>query len=234
MISIFSTKTRNHFRAAKDLDGIETDDLEIDLVLKQHPPEVLPICGKRFVIWYPGIPKQCKNCYELDHIAKTCKNQSITWLEYIARLHQLGQFKDELFGSWIDTLKLHHPSYNNQVQANPQDLRNEIQYNRQGLQQHDLRRQIGPNPDSDNRTRIGYTNDHQNQRGSRGNRGRNRGRGRSNYRGNQHYQPDQYHQPEQYRQPDRYHQPEYQADQGYQQPRGRGRYQRRPYRGNYY
>lgn len=204
----------NLCRASKDLDGIETDDLEVDLILRQHPPEVLPIYGKRFVIWYPGIPKQCKKCYNLDHIAKTCTNPAIEWLDYVAGVHQLGTFKDELFGSWLDTLKLHHPKYNPAL-ANPQDLRQEIQFNRQGLQQNDLRRQIGNNPEWDARNTIGY----------RGNRGR--GRGRARYRGsNRGYNNHQG-----YNNPPAEYPDHYESNQGHRGHRGRGNHQRRPYRG---
>jgi len=208
-------------RASKDLDGIETDDLEVDLVLRQHPPEVLPIFGKRFVIWYPGIPKQCKKCYNLDHIAKNCTNPAIEWLDYVAGVHQLGTFKDELFGTWLDTLKLHHPKYNPAL-SNPQDLRQEIQFNRQGLQQNDLRRQIGNNPEWDARTTIGF-------RGNRRARGRTY---RGSHRGYNNPQTSRFQDNQEYYQPNESSQQP--QDNQYHQPhrhRGRGRYQRRPYRG---
>jgi len=123
-------------RLSVDEDGIETENQELDLKLKGHIPEILPIFGKRFNLWYPEIPKQCKNCFDFNHTAKICNNPREEWLNYVAKLHKTGTFKDELFGSWIETLAKYHPAYAKR------DLRGQIEANKQQLGADDLRRQI--------------------------------------------------------------------------------------------
>jgi len=183
--------------------------------LKQHVPEILPIFGKRFNLWYPGIPKQCKNCYEFEHIASQCKNQRLEWLDYVAKVHGTGYFRDELFGTWIDTLKKYHPKFKTD------DLRSVIDAGKTDRRPDDLRYQLGNNPDSDARTRIGYNRG--DVQGGRYHRGR---RGNSQY--HDHWQSDNSNWNE--------------GAGNYYRPRGRGyrgrghRGQRQRYRprGNYY
>jgi len=69
-----SLKKTSFFRSVVDSDGIGTDDWTLQVKLNQHIPELLPINGRRSLVYYPGIPKQCKNCYETGHIAPVCQN----------------------------------------------------------------------------------------------------------------------------------------------------------------
>lgn len=109
--------------------------------------------GKRVHVTYPGQPKLCRTCLCQGHIAKDCPDQSKTdFLDYVARLLKSGLFKEELFGSWIDSLKKFHHEFN---RPNPNDLRQVMNFNQRGLQRHDLRRNIGYSTNQDLRTRIG-------------------------------------------------------------------------------
>lgn len=115
--------------------------------------------GKRVNVTYPGQPKLCRNCLCQGHIAKDCSDAvKADFLDYVARLYKSGLFKEELFGSWIETLKKYHSDYN---RPNPEDLRQVMTYNSRGLPRQDLRRHIGYSTASDLRTRIGNP-DHQN------------------------------------------------------------------------
>jgi len=136
---------------------VGTDDYEIDIKLRNHIPEILPMNGKRVNVSYPGQPKLCRNCLCQGHIAKECSDKDkADFLDYVARILKSGLFKEDLFGSWIDTLKKFHPDYN---RPNPQDLRQVMSYNQRGLPRQDLRRNIGYSSHSDLRTRIGNQQD---------------------------------------------------------------------------
>jgi len=92
-------------RGVLGTDDIATDDYEIDVKLDNHIPEILPMNGKRVHVTYPGQPKLCRTCLCQGHIAKDCADLEKTdFLDYVARLLKSGLFKEELFGSWIDSL----------------------------------------------------------------------------------------------------------------------------------
>jgi len=185
-------------------DGVGTDDYEIDIKLDNHIPEILPMNGKRVNITYPGQPKLCRNCLCQGHIAKECPDQEkADFLDYVARLLKSGLFREELFGSWIDTLKKFHQDYN---RPNPQDLRQVMVFNQRGLPRQDLRRNIGYSTGADLRTRIGHNQEEAAQENP------NQGQ----FNNNQWYQ-DQYQGPNQYQ-----NQYQYQ-NQSQNQYRGRGR-----------
>jgi len=110
--------------------------------------------GKRIHVSYPGQPKLCRNCLCQGHVVKDCLEQNKTdFLDYVARLLKSGLFKEELFGSWIDSLKKYHHEFN---RPNPNDLRQVMNFNQRGLQRQDLRRSIGYPTNQDLRTHIGY------------------------------------------------------------------------------
>jgi len=131
-------------------DDIGTDDWIITIVLEQHIPQVLPIGGNRAIVYYPGIPKLCKKCYESDHLAPSC-NKSVDWLEYVARFLRTGLFTEPMVGRWMDALRKYHPDYNRQ----PNDARQQIVLNQRGVPRGDLRRRIGVSSTRDLRTNIG-------------------------------------------------------------------------------
>lgn len=91
--------------------GIGEDNYEVEAKLSSHIPEILPIAGRRLHVSYIGQLKQCKNCFNLGHIAATCETNKVDWLEYVATLHKSGKFKPELFDGWMPFLKLHHSDY---------------------------------------------------------------------------------------------------------------------------
>lgn len=81
-----------------------TEDCEIDLLLREHIPELLPIKGRRLRIYYHGIPKLCNNCYVQGHIKRACKEPKVDWTQFVSKLLHSGHFEEEMFGSWIQVL----------------------------------------------------------------------------------------------------------------------------------
>jgi len=88
----------------KNSIGIRTDTLEVDLVLRKHVPEFLPIAGKKVQIDYPGIPRACIRCYKIGHLKRNCKSPKVEWIDRVAELRKSGEFPDELFGDWLKIL----------------------------------------------------------------------------------------------------------------------------------
>jgi hypothetical protein len=84
--------------------GIRTDVLVFEVVLKKHIPEFLPISGRKVLINYPGIPRECNNCYRTGHLRRNCKTKKRDWIERVDELRRSGDFEDELFGGWLTIL----------------------------------------------------------------------------------------------------------------------------------
>lgn len=179
--------------------GIGEDNYEVEAILSSHIPEILPISGRRLHVSYIGQLKQCKNCFNLGHIAATCESNKVDWLEYVATLHKSGKFKVELFDGWMPSLRLHHSDYKDPVptpnlQQNSLDLsniarnsnsRNHFQRNQDQNQAQNYSQQNNWNPNYQG-NQSNSNNFPQNNfswgRG-RGFRGNNRGNNRGNYRG---------------------------------------------------
>jgi len=158
--------------------------------------------GKRISVCYPGQVKQCQNCFIQGHVYKECQDQvKGNWLDFVARLVKSNLWEEDLFGTWIDTLKRLHPEFN---RPDPQDLRQQINYNRAGVPRGDLRRNIGFSSIADSRNRIGWNPEFYQDQPGQNNWARGRGRGRGQrYRGYQgrgrgqanrqnHYYPQEY------------------------------------------
>jgi len=106
------SKTSSFFRVSTDSDGIEDDDLEVDLLISKHIPEVLPIKGQRIKIYYPGINVLCLKCYKAGHYKWDCPSQYKTnWLEFVYKFYKSDKVSDEMLGSWVDTLNQYHPEF---------------------------------------------------------------------------------------------------------------------------
>jgi hypothetical protein len=94
--------------------GLKTDTFEVDMVLRKHIEENLPIYGQKIQINYPGRPRQCNQCYVTGHIRRECKNKKLDWVEYIIQLIESG-IKAELVGTWHSAIerkspKMQHPT----------------------------------------------------------------------------------------------------------------------------
>ncbi len=81
------------------ITGLKTDVFEVDLVLKRHIGEYLPIYGQKAQISYPGIPRQCNRCYRTGHLRRDCQNTKVDWIAYIIELLENG-LDETLIGSW--------------------------------------------------------------------------------------------------------------------------------------
>jgi len=100
------------YRSPVDSDNIGTDEWIVDVELSQHIPEQLPIKGNRALVYYPGIPRQCKTCFETGHIAPKCPNGKEDYLNYVVRFLKSGHFDERMIGGWLDALKKYHADYN--------------------------------------------------------------------------------------------------------------------------
>jgi len=100
------------FRVTTDTHGIENDEIEVDLLMTQKLPEILPIKGQRIKFYYPGISTLCLRCYKSGHAKWDCQQQFKTnWLEYVLKFYKADVVSDEMLGSWVDTLKAYHPEF---------------------------------------------------------------------------------------------------------------------------
>jgi hypothetical protein len=86
----------------KDADGIESGQVQFNLVIEHHIPEYLPIHGSKARVFYPGMPRQCGRCYRQGHLKTDCQNAKVNWYEYIRKLYDTGAYKREWFGTWIE------------------------------------------------------------------------------------------------------------------------------------
>jgi len=88
----------------KDLD-LKTDDIICEAVLRKHIPNLLPACGYRVRILYPGQPIQCGNCLMYSHVLAECKDPQLDWLVYAKVVMQECRVEPELMGKWADLIK---------------------------------------------------------------------------------------------------------------------------------
>jgi hypothetical protein len=93
-----------------DEDGIGDTDFTIDIVLKKHIPDTLPIRGKRIRVSYPGIPALCSRCWRIGHAQFECKQKHKTnRLELVADFYRDEvHVTEEMLGSWTDALYKYH------------------------------------------------------------------------------------------------------------------------------
>lgn len=84
--------------------NIRTDVIEVDLVLKAHIPEYLPVAGKKIQVNYPGIKKMCLNCYKTGHMKRNCKSRKMEWIDKVDEMRKSKLFEDDLFGEWASIL----------------------------------------------------------------------------------------------------------------------------------
>ena len=59
-----------------------TGNYNVRIKLAKDVPQLLPILGKRIKIHYPGIQRQCPNCFG-PHPKSNCHSKKITWTDYI-------------------------------------------------------------------------------------------------------------------------------------------------------
>lgn len=97
-------QVQGEFQYQVDKRGFAIDDLEVEVVLRSHIPEFLPMFGKKIRIYYVGMKKQCNNCLQLGHLKKECENSKIDWFQFIESLMS-GDFKPDLFGAWPEIIK---------------------------------------------------------------------------------------------------------------------------------
>jgi hypothetical protein len=85
--------------------GLKTDVYEVELVLRKHVEEFLPMYGQKVVVSYPGIPKMCNHCYLVGHLRRECNNKKRDWIEYINDLVENHGINVELIGTWKNAVQ---------------------------------------------------------------------------------------------------------------------------------
>jgi hypothetical protein len=103
-LSKFGSVNTSNFDYERNSLGIRTDVLEVEILLKKHIPEYLPVNGRKVLINYPGIPKGCNNCYAVGHLKRNCRETKKDWIERVREMRDSGEYEDELFGGWIAIL----------------------------------------------------------------------------------------------------------------------------------
>jgi len=165
------------YRVTVDEEGIEYDELEVDIVFSQQMPEVLPIKGQRIKVYYPGIKPLCTNCYKSGHRKWECEEQEKTnWLAYVYDFYKSKSITHDMLGEWVNVLKKFHP----ELQPTKPIWSQETTDLRSNLDSHYAQTR---NPDR-NQVQV-----NQEVRGRGRGRGRARGRGRQSV--NKQYQDSQ-------------------------------------------
>ncbi len=64
-------------------DGAENGNgnYMVKMKLAKGMPELIPMCGQRVKIHYPGIKKMCKICFTYQK--QMCKNNRALWRDYV-------------------------------------------------------------------------------------------------------------------------------------------------------
>jgi len=121
-------------RVSVDADNIEYDDIEVDVLLNRHMPEILPIKGNRIKFYYPGIKPLCIRCYTSGHNKWECsKKEKTNWLDFVIKFYKSDEVNDDMLGSWVETLKTFHPELNKRKPIwgnHNEDLRDNIEENK--------------------------------------------------------------------------------------------------------
>jgi hypothetical protein len=90
---------------ATNLCGLKTDTYEVELVLRKHIEEFLPMYGQKVVVSYPGMPKMCNRCYLSGHLRRECNNRKRDWIAYVIDLVENQAINEELIGSWKNAVQ---------------------------------------------------------------------------------------------------------------------------------
>jgi hypothetical protein len=93
------------FNYQSDKYSYKTDEIEVELCLKKHIPEYLPMFGRKIRIYYLGMKKQCNNCLGLGHLKSDCEEDKRDWFNFIEELIDSGDFDEDLFGDWPATIE---------------------------------------------------------------------------------------------------------------------------------
>jgi len=122
------------YRISVDEHDIEFDDIEVDVLLNKHMPEILPIKGNRIKFYYPGIKPLCIRCYTSGHNKWECnKKDKTNWLDFVIKFYKSEEVSDDMLGSWVETLKTYHPELNKKkpIWGNKnEDLRDNLDENK--------------------------------------------------------------------------------------------------------
>jgi len=80
-----------------EVDGIEEDDIEVDVLMTKLIPEILPIKGQRIKLYYPGIKTLCLKCFKSGHPKWECTQTFKTnWLEYVLKFYKAEAVTDDM------------------------------------------------------------------------------------------------------------------------------------------
>jgi hypothetical protein len=84
-LRLFDTIEGGH-SYVESVAGVKSDVLEVEITLKKHVNEYLPMYGTKAIVSYPGIPRMCNRCYQAGHLRRECNNRKRDWIEYVISL----------------------------------------------------------------------------------------------------------------------------------------------------
>ncbi len=93
-----------------DEDNIGYDSYSVNVKLRKHIPDTLPIRGKRVKLTYPGIPAFCNQCWRIGHTHWDCQRGKSNWLEFVEDFYNNREVTDDMLGTWVDAVKKYLPS----------------------------------------------------------------------------------------------------------------------------
>jgi hypothetical protein len=96
--------------------GLKSDILNVEVLLKRHIEEYLPMYGQKVQVNYPGIPRTCNRCYRTGHLRRDCNNKKREWVVFIIDLLEEGNIRKDMIGSWSNAITRHL-----NANANPRD-----------------------------------------------------------------------------------------------------------------
>jgi hypothetical protein len=87
-----------------DTEPLGTGNYSMKIILKEFPPQHVPMCGHRVRLYYKGIAKKCGKCFG-DHRPADCKQNRIPWINYVRDfMLDHPEVKSELYGRWARIL----------------------------------------------------------------------------------------------------------------------------------
>jgi hypothetical protein len=68
--------------------------------LERDMPQLIPMHGKRILLYYRGIIKRCTNCFG-SHQRKNCKEEQVPWIKYVKQfITNYLEIPMEAYGRW--------------------------------------------------------------------------------------------------------------------------------------
>ena len=67
-------------------DPVGNGTYVVQMRLKKHIPQFMPISGRKLRFYYNGIKRQCTNCYG-HHAKQNCRNRKVEWIDQVKDIY---------------------------------------------------------------------------------------------------------------------------------------------------